>query len=126
MGKVREFYEALVKDEAMQERSKGLGVTAETTAEAVAEAVVAFAKSEGYAFTAGELKDYGKELSDQELAAVAGGVIYNGVDKPELCLLGGRIAVANCVCPFVGYSYYKSEGMDGQFVCFGVGAWKPA
>jgi predicted ribosomally synthesized peptide with nif11-like leader len=79
MSKVREFYEALSKDEAMQERAKGLKAADETTAEAVAEAVVAFAKSEGYAFTAGELKDFSKELSDQELAAAAGGSDCGGI-----------------------------------------------
>jgi predicted ribosomally synthesized peptide with nif11-like leader len=73
MGKVKEFYEALAKDEAMQERVKGLKAAGETTAEAATEAVIAFAKSEGYAFTAGELKDFSKELSDEDLAAVAGG-----------------------------------------------------
>jgi predicted ribosomally synthesized peptide with nif11-like leader len=112
MSKAREFYEALSKDEAMQERAKGL--TAETTEEAAVEAAIeaaiAFAKSEGYEFTAGELKDFSKELSDQELAAVAG-----GVPEADICLLGGN--VANCVCPFIGYSSF--EGM--KFVCFGFG-----
>jgi predicted ribosomally synthesized peptide with nif11-like leader len=117
MGKAREFYEALAKDEAMQERAKGLKVTAETTGEAAVEAAieaaVAFAQSEGYTFTPGELKDFSKELSDQELAAVAGG--YDIDTKMDICFLGGN--VANCVCPFIGYSSF--DGLT--FVCVGFG-----
>jgi predicted ribosomally synthesized peptide with nif11-like leader len=114
MSKVTEFYEALSKDEAMQERAKGLNAAVETTEEAVAEAVVAFAKGEGYAFTAGELKDYGKELSDEELAAVAGGA-------SNICLIGGGGGgVSNCLCVFFGHSTYQGE----RFICAGLGNWK--
>jgi predicted ribosomally synthesized peptide with nif11-like leader len=102
MSKVRAFYEALSKDEAMQERAKGLKVTGETTAEAAAEAVIAFAQAEGYAFTAEELKDSSKELSDEELVAVAGG--YQ-------CTVAGRFD--KCTC----FVYGESQG----FLCCGIG-----
>ncbi|MDR1147464.1 MAG: Nif11-like leader peptide family RiPP precursor [Spirochaetaceae bacterium] len=61
MSKVTEFYEAFSKDEAMRERAD--------------EAIVAFAKGEGYAFTVDELNDFinNKELSEGDLKAVAGG-----------------------------------------------------
>jgi predicted ribosomally synthesized peptide with nif11-like leader len=90
---VREFYEALSKDEAMQERAKGLKAAGETTAEAAAEATVAFAKSEGYEFTAGELKDFGKELSDEELAAAAGGDLYGGTGEIGCPIFGFTMAL---------------------------------
>jgi hypothetical protein len=48
MGKVTEFYEAFSKDEAMRKRAN--------------EAIVAFAKREGYSFT------------EEDLQAVSGGV----------------------------------------------------
>jgi predicted ribosomally synthesized peptide with nif11-like leader len=112
MSKVREFYEALSKDEAMQERAKGLKAAAETTEEAAVEAVVAFAQAEGYAFTAGELKDARKELSDEELAAVAGGGAYQ-------CYGGGMVTVNyygkidTCMCAVYG----ESSG----FICCLIG-----
>jgi predicted ribosomally synthesized peptide with nif11-like leader len=61
MSNVTEFYEAFSKDEAMRKRAN--------------EAIVAFAKKEGYSFTEEELKDSinGKELSEETLKAVAGG-----------------------------------------------------
>jgi hypothetical protein len=76
MSKVTEFYEAFSKDEAMQERANILkGSGAGGGGEIAAEAIVAFAKEEGYSFTAEELKDFinSKELSDDDLKAVAGG-----------------------------------------------------
>jgi predicted ribosomally synthesized peptide with nif11-like leader len=112
MSKVTEFYEALAKDEAMQERAKGLSVVGETTVESAAEAVVAFAKGEGYSFTAGELKDSSKELSDEELAAVAGGA-------SGICVLGGH--VGDCVCVLVGHSKYQGQ----RFYCLGYGNVQP-
>jgi predicted ribosomally synthesized peptide with nif11-like leader len=107
MSKVREFYEALSKDEAMQERAKGLKAGDWTTEEAATEAVVAFAKGEGYEFTAGELKDASKELSDQDLAAAAGGA----KDWSKECVLGGR--VGDCSCTFTGQSILNG----GLFWC---------
>jgi predicted ribosomally synthesized peptide with nif11-like leader len=63
MSKVTEFYEAFSKDEAMQKRAT--------------EAIVAFAKGEGYTFTVDEVNDFidSKELSEDNLKAVAGGKI---------------------------------------------------
>jgi predicted ribosomally synthesized peptide with nif11-like leader len=103
MSKVKEFYEALSKDEAMQERAKGLKAAGETTAEA--EAVVAFAKAEGYAFTAGELQDYGKELSDEKLAAVAGGGIDDCRSTAVTDVCGGpalKTRMKNEPCDLIG------------------------
>jgi predicted ribosomally synthesized peptide with nif11-like leader len=78
MGKVTEFYEALSKDEAMRERANALKGSGGEGGKIAAEAIVAFAKKEGYTFTEEELKDFmdSKELSDDDLKAVAGGKIY--------------------------------------------------
>jgi predicted ribosomally synthesized peptide with nif11-like leader len=110
MSKVTEFYEALSKDEAMQERAKGLAAAGETTAEVVLEAVVAFAKGEGYSFTAEELVDYGKELvgygkdlSDEKLAAVAGGALYGGT---------GEVG-----CPIIGFTMSPDKGGENIDLC---------
>jgi predicted ribosomally synthesized peptide with nif11-like leader len=121
MSKVKEFYEALSKDEAMQERAKGLSVTAETTEEAAAEAALAFAKAEGYAFTAGELKDFSKELSDEELAAVAGGARDNecwfGGSFHFTRMVAGVPIGGDCFCALYG------QGDDGKFRCAVVGTY---
>jgi predicted ribosomally synthesized peptide with nif11-like leader len=128
MDKVREFYEALLKDEAMQERGKGLKVTGETTVETATEAIIAFAKSEGYTFTAGELKDASKELSDQELAAVAGGDRAGG----NCYFIGFQFGsgvnghIDTCLCFFIGMAGLDGIGNNGGgdgsgFFCFGKG-----
>jgi predicted ribosomally synthesized peptide with nif11-like leader len=104
MSKVKEFYEALSKDEAMQERAKGLKAVGETTAEAAAEAVVAFAKSEGYAFTAEELKDFSKELSEQELAAVAGGNDIECITAGTKMTFDKNGRMVHCWCFLMGFS----------------------
>jgi predicted ribosomally synthesized peptide with nif11-like leader len=77
MSKVSEFYEAFSKDKAMQERAKSLDSAGEEYRKALAGAIVAFAKDEGYTFTTDELKDFldSKDLSDGDLKAVAGGLI---------------------------------------------------
>jgi predicted ribosomally synthesized peptide with nif11-like leader len=108
MGNVSEFYEALASDEAMRGRAKALRGVDGTDEQA--EAVVAFAKGEGYTFSTEELKDFvaskepeamagaqaaarakaageqvvalSKELSEDELTQVAGGGICG-------CFIGG-------------------------------------
>jgi predicted ribosomally synthesized peptide with nif11-like leader len=75
MSKVTEFYEAFSKDEAMQERANALISAGGAGGKSKAEAIVAFAKDEGYSFTEEEFKDFinSKELSDDDLKAAAGG-----------------------------------------------------
>jgi predicted ribosomally synthesized peptide with nif11-like leader len=75
MSKVTEFYEAFSKDEAMQKRANALISAGERGGKIAAEAIVAFAKKEGYSFTEDELKDFinSKKLSEEDLKAVAGG-----------------------------------------------------
>jgi predicted ribosomally synthesized peptide with nif11-like leader len=75
MSKVTEFYGAFSKDEAMQERANALISTGGAGEKIKAEAIIAFAKKEGYLFTEEELNGFinSKELSDDDLKAVAGG-----------------------------------------------------
>jgi hypothetical protein len=61
MSKVTEFYEAFSKDKAMRERADALISAGEAGEKSKAEAIIAFAKGEGYTFT------------EEELKAVAGG-----------------------------------------------------
>jgi predicted ribosomally synthesized peptide with nif11-like leader len=107
MSKAREFYEALSKNEAMQERAKGLKAADETTAEAAAEVVIAFAKSEGYAFTAEELKDFSKELSDQELS-------NQELSDEELAAVAGGGEVG---CPIIGFTMGTDKGGNNVDLC---------
>ncbi|MDR1148466.1 MAG: Nif11-like leader peptide family RiPP precursor [Spirochaetaceae bacterium] len=81
MSRAAEFYEALAKDKAMRERAKSLDSAGEEYKKALAGAVVAFAKEEGYSFTEEELKDFmdSKELSDGDLKAVAGGIKFTKI-----------------------------------------------
>jgi predicted ribosomally synthesized peptide with nif11-like leader len=69
MTKVEEFHQVFSTDEAMRKRAN--------------EAIVAFAKEEGYAFTVDELNDFmnSKELSEDDLKAVAGAGFFNSIKK---------------------------------------------
>lgn len=102
---IKDFYAALSKDEAMKSRAQALNAQykdPQPEEKAVAEDIAAFAKSEGFAFTAAEFTEYNKaqskELSDDELEAVAGGASC-------ICPVGGggTSGLLNCICAIVGY-----------------------
>jgi predicted ribosomally synthesized peptide with nif11-like leader len=90
MIKASEFYEVFSEDEAMQERANALILSGEVDEKTRADAIVDFAKNEGYSFTADELRDFidSRQLSEEELRAVAGGETYDPstgtmVDEPH-------------------------------------------
>ena len=106
MEKVKLFYEALANDAGMKERAAKLTETfgEQPDKAAVNNAVIAFAKAEGYDFTAEELAAYAEvlpkpqaatELTDDELNAVAGGELDWAAntsycwDGKCICVLGG-------------------------------------
>ena len=84
MEKVKQFYEALADDAGMKERAAKLSEAGgeQPDKAAATAAILAFAKAEGYDFTAEELAAYAEalpkpqgatELTDDEMNAVAGG-----------------------------------------------------
>jgi len=105
MSNVQKFYEALAKDEKLQEKSKELNKKYEdkkpTEDETIAE-TVKFAKAEGYNFTESELKEYienkqtetAREIDENELGAVAGGFV-RGLNVPD-------DATGGCACSIAG------------------------
>jgi hypothetical protein len=97
MENVKKFYEALAKDEAMKSRANALNAKYKgkkpSAAEVLAE-TAAFAKTEGYEFTADELKAYLSELSDESLENVAGGRAGGGETGFGTAEFGG----CGCVC----------------------------
>ncbi|MDR2560747.1 MAG: Nif11-like leader peptide family natural product precursor [Holophagales bacterium] len=112
MEKVKEFYKALSSDEAMKERAKAMLDKGKPADEAeAAGAVIAFAKSEGYDFTAEELKAFAsagaRELSDEELENVA----------------GGCSGYAKCFCFFAGGG--SQDGVTCACVGVGIGGSNP-
>lgn len=79
MDSVKNFYEALAKDKAMQERAKELNSKQIESEDDKIATIVEFANKEGYKITAQDVKDYIKEsstidLSDNALEKVSGGV----------------------------------------------------
>jgi predicted ribosomally synthesized peptide with nif11-like leader len=121
---VKLFYEALGKDKALQEKSRAIGKKYEGQKQddvqsnlIYQEELVPLAKEAGYDFTLAELKEYAqeceksgmREVSEEELAAVAGGKC--------------------CVCALVGVGNIISQGGDpyGDQVCncigYGSGNW---
>ncbi len=105
---VKLFYEALAKDPAMQEKSKAIAQRHQGQKLDPAQLDMIFqqelmplAKGAGYDFTLDELKEYAREtgkigpreVSEEELAAVAGG--------------------ATCACAIYGQGY----GTDGDVTC---------
>ena len=115
MDNLKKFYAALKSDEAMRDRLNAIGEKyqgAEPDKEAAMADVVAFAKSEGFELTADEIEAYfnpaGGELSEAELANVAGG----GCKDSYVCgcLLGGGGSEngKTCACILGGYADFDN------------------
>jgi len=110
---IKRFYDALTKDEALQDKFKALAEKYEgqkpdeEQADAICEKeLLPFAKSAGYDFTLEELKEYNRDaakpatrqLSEEELAAVAGGVC--------VCVMFGLGELSDgcyCLCQLYGW-----------------------
>jgi predicted ribosomally synthesized peptide with nif11-like leader len=127
METVKKFYETLTTDEAMRARASALSEKyqdAQPEAAAIAAEIAAFAKAEGFVFTADDLAAYakteGRELSDDQLAAVVGGV-YN----PSTCLCfmggGGKDPETGRTCACVLGGGGKKDKDGNRLVCFGAG-----
>ena len=112
---VKLFYEALAKDKALQEKSMAIGKKYEgqkldekRTQELYQKELVPLAKEAGYNFTLAELQTYAeetqkpamREVSEEELAAVAGGAV--------------------CVCVVAGWGELSGGGQD-ECTCFAYG-----
>jgi len=116
MDKVIEFFDALAKDDAMKERAlmaneKYADIELPDEAAAAAD-IVAFAQAEGYSFTADDFKAYmektesePREVSDEELAAVA----------------GGAYSAKSCFCAIVGGGESITYGEKISCVCVAIG-----
>ena len=98
----KKFLAALKADKALAE--KYAAVAGATEDEKIA-SLIAAAKADGYDFTAQELKEAaidGAELSEDELANVAGGksvcVITGSDDRGLRCIVGGSGCFAVGVC----------------------------
>ena len=114
---VKAFFEALSKDEAMQQalNAKELAFTGmKEDREAVAEEIVIpVAKEAGYEFTLEELREFEEglrpagELDEDELEAVSGGVF----------------CIAFCVSGGSGYNFglENNEGFAGFGLCILIG-----
>ena len=113
---VKAFFEALSKDEALQQalKEKEVAYTGmKEDREAIAkEVLLPVAKEAGYAFTLEELKEFKNdmrmegELAENELESVAGGVenwgacFIVGAGWGEMCAVGGL-----AVCFIAGVTY---------------------
>jgi predicted ribosomally synthesized peptide with nif11-like leader len=112
MSQVKAFYETLVQNKALQEEAKTLNKSSSEDKSANTKAIIDFAKSKGFDFTAGDLEEYEKnltkesgDLSIEDLEAVAGG---------SICILGGKDNDRTCGCFFGG-------GGKGGMVCVLIG-----
>jgi len=128
MENIQKFYDALTKDEAMRERLTALNEKygdGKPEEAVIAAEIVAFAATEGFPFTADEYEAYvnteGKELSDEQLASVAGGVYDSGSCK---CLVGGggkdNETGTKCACVIGGGGKKDRKGRYLMCVGFGV------
>ena len=110
---VKAFFEALSKDESIQQalKAKELAYTGikEDREAIVKEVLIPVAEEAGYAFTMEELKEFEKgmrpegELDEDELEAVAGGLTWGicvmaGLGGGDMCFIVGGTA-----CIVVGF-----------------------
>jgi predicted ribosomally synthesized peptide with nif11-like leader len=128
---VKLFYQALAGDKALQEKFQVLNKTLPGNVSDQAQAdliyqkeLLPLAKQAGFEFTLAELKEYAsdakkpvmRELSEEELAAVAGGnciCIFGGGGNLSgvtcACVIGGGGGTKKsghwCVCPVYGEGY---------------------
>ena len=112
---VKAFFEALSKDEALQQalKEKELAYTGskEDREAIVKEVLLPVAKEAGYAFTLEELKEFEKsmrvegELVENELESVAGGMNWG------VCFIFGAGGGSTCVV--VGSGFCIVGGWDG-------------
>jgi predicted ribosomally synthesized peptide with nif11-like leader len=122
---VKLFYEALARDKALQVKFAGLGKKYEGKKPDEAQTdliyrneLVPMAKEAGYAFTLAELKEYAaaarkpamREITEEELAGVAGGncacVVGGGgnLDGHKCaCVVGGGGKGGGTTCACVSY-----------------------
>jgi len=129
---IKLFYEALAKDKALQEKAKAIGKKYEgqktdddKVKEIYQQELVPLARQAGYEFTLAELKEYAqesqkpgmREVSEEELAGVAGGncacVLGGGGD-----LDGGKV---DCVCGVGGGGGTKDSGSWCVCAVYGEG-----
>ena len=124
MEKVKLFYKALANDAGMKERAAKLTETfgEQPDQAAATAAILAFAKAEGYDFTTDELAAYaetlpkpqaGTELSDDEMNAVAGGMMGAGPQHYTPCW------ERMCGCPIGGGGTHTGddECNTGKITC---------
>jgi len=121
---IKRFYDALAKDEALRNMFKEIAKKYEgqkpddEQADSICEKeLIPFAKSAGYDFTLEELKEYSRDaakpatrqLSEEELAAVAGGTC--------VCVVSGYGNLGNgilCGCGIGGWG----QGEGQLCACF--------
>ena len=127
MGAVGKFYEALSKNEAMRARLSALNEKykdAQPEAATISAEIVSFARAEGFVFTAEELASYAetevKELSDEQLEAVSGGVFDRDTCN---CMVGGggKDPETGHVCACVLGGGGRQDNKGRQLVCIGAG-----
>ncbi len=116
---VKRFYDAMAKDPALQQKSRA--ITQRHAGQKLDQAqldvifqqeLIPVARGAGYDFTLEELKAYAKEtgkigpreVSEEELAAVAGGASC-------VCVIGGSGETLDCTCVGAGW------GGGGKCVC---------
>ena len=136
MENVKKFYETLANSETLKEKAAKLNEkyieTEKADEEAITAAIIAFAASEGYNFTAEELAAYTKtagkpapqELSQDELEAVAGGSnACSDCFGTCFCMIGGGGTHQDphwvCACVAGGGGGKCSRGI--YVLCVGVG-----
>ncbi len=120
---VKRFYDALAKDPTLQTKTRA--ITQKHQGQKLDQAqldmiyqqeLIPLAKGAGYDFTLDELKTYAREtgkigpreVSEEELASVAGGASC-------VCVIGGSGESLDCTCVAVGW------GGGGKCVCVAGG-----
>lgn len=121
---VQRFYESMAKDEALQKKFMVLNeIPAEAqNDDAITGQFIALAREAGFDFTPEELKEYSESqkgaLSNEELAAVTGGIEGNMIEC--ICAVGGGGSGYHCTCACVGYGQGLQHDVYPRHECYCV------
>lgn len=117
MPNMKELYEKVAADSALQEKFKEIMGSAEKDGKEATEAkLTAFAKEAGYAVTTAEMTEFFKQMSDEQIGELSDSdmdMVAGGKNKAGLAISIFGLGVS---CGVVSFSLEVTEGLCAEFM----------